>query len=355
MPEIDIKNLSQDFISVVMSTYNDEAYIGEAIQSILSQSHHDFELIIIDDGSSDKTLDIIKKYAEIDSRIRAITRENQGLSKSLNEGYRLARGNWIARMDADDISHPNRLEKQLALIQSRSADVCGTWIELFGAQQRTKRYFTEDNLIKTELLFGSPIGHATVLMRASLAKSLQYDPSFEHAEDYDYFERAAKAGWKFTNIPEILYRYRFHQKQTSSAKFDEQQVVSQRVRLRYWNSVATFYQLTPDEIQAVISLRDQVPSQNINIKTIDKVFEKILSKTNNDERAVILVNMIPLYIRIGGHGVKVYFSLNTLFRKYQIKIPLTTSFQLLFLGIFQIHVNSFIYKRLQNLYFKFSL
>jgi len=353
MPEIDIKKPLQDFISVVMSTYNDEAFIGEAIQSILSQSHHDFELIIIDDGSSDKTLDIIKKYTEIDSRIRSISRENQGLSKSLNEGYRIARGNWIARMDADDISDPYRLEKQLSWIKSSDADICGTWIELFGAQQRTKRYYTEDRLIKTELLFGSPIGHATVLMRTSLAQSLQYDPSYESAEDYDYFERAAKAGWKFTNIPEILYRYRFHQKQTSSAKFDEQQVVSQKVRLRYWNSIATFYELTPDEIQAVISLRDQAPSRMTNITSINKAFDKILRKSYNDEREIILVNMIPIYMRVGGIGIKVYFSLNTLFRKYQKTLPLTSSLQLLFLGIFHIHVNSHIYKYLQNLYLKF--
>lgn len=354
MPEIEIKKPSQDFISVIMSTYNDEAYIGEAIQSILSQSHHDFELIIIDDGSSDKTLDIIKKYAGIDNRIRGISRENQGLSKSLNEGYRLAQGHWIARMDADDISDPHRLEKQLAWIKSRAADVCGTWIELFGTQQRTKCYYTEDRLIKAELLFGSPIGHATVLMRASLAKSLQYDPSYEYAEDYDYFERAAKAGWKFTNIPEILYRYRFHQKQTSSAKFDEQQLVSQKVRNRYLNSMAMFYQLSSSEIEAVISIRDEVPSRKINIKSIDKTFDKILRKSSNDERAIILVNMIPLYMRIGGNGVKVYFSLNALFRKYQRKLPMTTSLQIIFLGIFHLHVNSFLYKRLQNLYFKFS-
>jgi len=355
MTNLDKKMHPEEYISVVMSTYNDEIFIEESIKSILYQSHQNFEFIIINDGSSDNTLEIINKYAQIDTRIRIVSRENQGLSRSLNEGYKLAQGQWIARMDADDISDQNRLEKQLAWVQLQGADICGTWIEMFGAQQRIKRYFTEDRQIKAELLFGSPIGHATVLMRSSLAKSLQYDPRCKHAEDYDYFERAAKVGWKFTNIPEILYRYRFHQKQTSTAKFNEQQLVSQEVRKRLWNSMASFYQLSHDEIVTVMNLRDREPSRKVNINTISIVFDKILLKSRDDERVVILENIIPLYMRVGGSGTKVYFSLNDLYRKYYKKLPVSTSLQLLFLGIFRVHANSFLYRHLQSLYFKFSL
>lgn len=345
---------TNDYISVVMATHNDETYIEEAIISVLSQTYKNFEFIIIDDGSSDNTLTIIRKYAEIDSRIRILSRENRGLSASLNEGYQLAKGDWIARMDADDVSVQNRLERQLYWVKLHAADICGTWIKLFGEQKRIKRYYAKDSQIKAELLFGSPIGHATILMRSSLAKSLLYDSKFKYAEDYDYFERAAEAGWIFTNIPEVLYHYRFHQRQTSSAKFQEQQLESQQVRLRHWSDRAPLYQLTPDEIQVVISMRNSEPLRKVNMCTINKAFDKILFKSSNEVREVVFASIIPLYMRISGNGTNVFFALNNLYKKYQKKLPIGTSFQLFFLGIFHIHANSTLFKWLQTFYFKFS-
>src|SRR6266550_5112154 len=104
-------------ISVVMPAYNAGAYIDEAISSILKQTFHDFEFIIINDGSSDDTASILKRYEESDGRIRVFHQENQGMIAALNCGCRLARGEYIARMDADDVSYAHRLEKQLEYIE----------------------------------------------------------------------------------------------------------------------------------------------------------------------------------------------------------------------------------------------
>jgi len=114
-------------VSIVMSVYNAQKYLDEAIESILNQTYSNFEFIIINDGSTDKSLEIIENYAKKDSRIIVINRENKGLIYSLNEGIRKANGKYIARMDADDISLPQRLEKQVEFMEkNKNIGICGT-------------------------------------------------------------------------------------------------------------------------------------------------------------------------------------------------------------------------------------
>lgn len=139
-------------ISVVMSVYNAEKYLDEALQSILNQN---FEFIIINDGSTDKSLEIIEKYKYQDTRIVLISRENRGLIASLNEGIELAKGKYIARMDADDISLPNRFEEQLKIMENdKEIVVCGSWINVFGENRKDKvsKYFEHDKQIKANLI-----------------------------------------------------------------------------------------------------------------------------------------------------------------------------------------------------------
>ncbi|HAS7841575.1 TPA: glycosyltransferase family 2 protein, partial [Vibrio cholerae] len=133
--------MSSPKISVVMSVYNGEKYLGEAIDSILKQTFSDFEFIIINDGSTDKTLEIIKSYMKKDDRIVLVSRENKGLIVSLNEGLDLAKGQYIARMDADDISIKSRFEKQIEFLDSNpDIGVCGTWVEVFGENIKSKKW-----------------------------------------------------------------------------------------------------------------------------------------------------------------------------------------------------------------------
>jgi glycosyltransferase involved in cell wall biosynthesis len=344
---------SSPTISVVMATFNDGLYISEAIDSILSQSFTDFEFIIINDGSSDNTLEIINQFAIIDPRIRVISRENQGLAISLNEGIAYASGQWIARMDADDISHPLRFERQLAWLDTHDADVCGTWIQLFGQRNQLKKYHQEDYLIKKELLFGSPIGHATVLMRRSKARQLQYDAQFDRAEDYDFFEKAAIAGWKFTNIPDLLYFYRFHPKQTSTVLYQEQQRVSQQVRRRYWSSISAVYGLNDGDIEAVINTRSLGEIVSGHSNKLNFVFNKLLSKSDREERDVIFGGLMPLYLRIAGSDKDAYQNLKKLSKKYSHPIAAGLRLQMILLSLFRIKANSRLYCYLENFYLKF--
>ena len=203
-------------VSVVMPAYNAEKYIGEAIDSILNQTFEDFEFIIIDDCSSDRTAEIIKSYT--DKRIRFYQNEhNMGVAATLNRGLDLATGEYIARMDSDDISLPERFEKQVQYMSiNPNTAVLGAAIELFGAQSG-KRYFSTDyEHLKVDLLFGNCFAHPAVMMRASCfgKGKLQYDNMFNKMEDFDMWVRTAEL-YEIASLPIILLKYRIHPEQVT--------------------------------------------------------------------------------------------------------------------------------------------
>jgi glycosyltransferase involved in cell wall biosynthesis len=211
-------------ISVVLPIYNGEKYLVEAIESVISQTFADFELIMIDDGSTDGSRKILQEYAAKDLRVKVVLRENRGLATTLNDSIDIAHGSWIARMDQDDIALPHRFQRQLEWLEKTGADISGSWVQRFGtADKRIVRLPRTDEEIKMELLFCSPFAHPTVMMRSSLARGLRYDKAWEMAEDYDFWERAAEAGWRMTNVPEVLLMYRVHAAQISTLSNDRQQ------------------------------------------------------------------------------------------------------------------------------------
>ncbi len=206
-------------ISVVMPVYNGEKYLSEAIESILCQTLSDFEFIIIDDGSTDKTLDIIQSYMRHDGRIVLISRENRGLIASLNEGLDSAKGKYIARMDADDISCKARFEKQyLFLEENPDVGVCGSWAEVFGENIKTKVWKMPfaDKELRPRLIFSVPFAHPSVMMRREIIDEtgLRYHPKYKNAEDYKFWLDLSKYT-QFSNIQEVLIKYRYHNQSIS--------------------------------------------------------------------------------------------------------------------------------------------
>ena len=197
-------------ISVVLSAYNTELFIAEAISSILDQTFTDFEFIIIDDGSTDRTLAVINRFE--DSRIKVIVNENNlGLAASLNKGMKEARGKYIARMDADDISDLKRFEIQYDFLEKHpTIDVCVTPMKLFGSEISVSGSgHATDAEIKSELVWGTPTNHATMLIRTEKVArhSLYYDESFGVGQDWKYWFDIRD----FVNIARIeavLYSYR---------------------------------------------------------------------------------------------------------------------------------------------------
>ncbi len=203
--------------------YNAETYLAEAIESILSQTFTDFELLIINDGSTDNSKKIINSFS--DNRIRLVDNEtNIKLIATLNKGIDLARGKYIARMDADDISVPTRLEKQVTFMESHpEVGVCGSWFETFGNEKKTVKYPEKDEDILMMLLHQTPFCHPTIIFRKEVFEknSIRFLPEFLHAEEYDVWVRLA-GNTRFANIPEVLLFYRQHEASVSNSFKDIQ-------------------------------------------------------------------------------------------------------------------------------------
>ncbi|HOK51408.1 MAG TPA: glycosyltransferase, partial [Bacteroidales bacterium] len=191
-------------VSVVMPVYNASSFIEESINSILQQTFSDFEFIIINDASTDNSRNIISSYT--DSRIRIIDNEqNLGVTRSLNKGIKLARGKYIARMDADDIALSNRFEKQVAFLESNpDYGLVGAYMQLLpsGAVVRVP---TTDEELKATMLFHNPFVHPAMMIRKSILvqHQLTYDESLSAAQDEDLWFRIAQY-CKIANIPEVL-------------------------------------------------------------------------------------------------------------------------------------------------------
>ena len=220
-------------VTVLMPVYNGEKYLKEAIESILNQTFRDFEFLIIDDGSADKSAEIIKSFN--DARIRLERNEtNLGLIKTLNKRLGLAKGKYIARMDCDDISLPKRLSAQVNFMEKHpEIGVCGSWVKVIGLKQEfVNRYPQKHEEARAYLLFNTPLAHPSVIIRKEVMEKheLKYDENYKHAEDYELWSRIIKHT-KLSNIPKVLLHYRMHDASVSKKNSSEQTENSDKVRL----------------------------------------------------------------------------------------------------------------------------
>lgn len=202
-------------ISVVMPVYNAEEYLDESIRSVLHQTFRNFELIIICSDPSETTRRILEKYEHLDSRVSVHFQERKGIIAARNTGSNLARGEYIAVMDADDISYPNRFEIQVQFLDDHpDIGIVGAWgdyIDKRGTVMDTACYPTNPSVIGWHLLFENCMMNLTVLIRATILKELHYyhEGGKGFSEDYDLWTRAFFLT-KIANIPESLAKYRFH-------------------------------------------------------------------------------------------------------------------------------------------------
>ena len=202
---------NQSLVTVLMPVYNAAPFLYEAIASILQQTFTGFEFIIINDGSTDNSEQIILGFN--DPRIRYIKNEtNLKLIATLNKGFAVANGKYIVRMDADDVSLNNRLECQVKYMEANTEVVmAGSWFESIGDVRKVVKYETDINLIRFKMLYQTQFCHPTVIIKKSVLKELDvlFDPTYLHAEDYDLFSRLSYK-FKVSNIPEVLLQYRVH-------------------------------------------------------------------------------------------------------------------------------------------------
>jgi glycosyltransferase involved in cell wall biosynthesis len=211
-----------------MTVYNTETYLVRSVESILAQTFDDFEFIIINDGSTDSSISILQEFQNQDRRIKLFSRDNKGLAFSLNEGLGYARGRYIARMDADDIALPERLEKQTEFLENRADSVAvGSRVMLIDSQGLSLRPFAERTTheeIDSEHLAGrggAVVHPAVTIRRDAMQKVGGYREGMEPAEDLDLFLRLAEIG-KIANLPDILLQYRMQPKSVGHTRRLEQ-------------------------------------------------------------------------------------------------------------------------------------
>jgi Glycosyl transferase family 2 len=243
--------MSAPLISVVMSVYNGDRYLAEAVESILNQSFGDFEFIVIDDGSTDRSAFLLAEYRRSDPRVQVHHQANRGLVESLNRGCGLARGKYIARMDADDIAVSDRFMRQVDFMERHpEVGVVGGAVEFINGDGRSlgiSALPTEDRKIKAGLLHNCVIVHPTVLMRREAVLSLgAYRKIVVDAEDYDLWLRVAEK-FQLANLEQVVLKRRYHSSQVSVMK-RRQQVLSV---LAAHAAAATRREGKPDPLQSL--------------------------------------------------------------------------------------------------------
>lgn len=243
--------MTAPMISVVMPVYNAEKYIAEAVDSILNQTYSDFEFIIIDDCSTDASYKILQSYVSKDNRIRLFKNDvNKKLPKTLNFGISQANGKYIARMDADDISLPERFAKQVEFMESHpEIGICGTWLVEFSKTEgkSVTPNITHEDIIVTMYFSNNCIAHPTVMMKANIFQKQNILYNENHmgiAEDYALWNECLNNNIRFHNLPIILLRYRIHDNQTTLSNFTKiqshtQQIIISNLRKYFHPAIST--------------------------------------------------------------------------------------------------------------------
>lgn len=222
-------------VSVLMSAYNSEKYVGEAIESILNQTFSDFEFVIVNDGSTDKTAEIIKKHAEQDKRINFIdNKKNAGLITALNQGLNFCNGEYIARMDSDDISLPTRFAEQVEYMDNHpECGACGTWIKKFGPGTHRDKIIKYPKVVKflDFLIYGDQVAQPSAMTRRSVIvdNNIQYNPKYKYAEDYAFWINISRHS-TVHNLQKVLLNYRWYDNNVSVVHKTMQLTCTERIR-----------------------------------------------------------------------------------------------------------------------------
>ncbi len=289
-------------ISVIMPVFNAESYLCEAIESILRQTYKDFEFIIVNDGSTDNSKSIIEEYSKKDSRIVCINNDNKGISLSLNDGILQAKGKYIARMDADDISHADRLKKQFTYMEAHPhVGVCGAWAKLFGdvKKKKVKKHPVDHNKLVAKLLFSVCFIHPTVMMRKELLLSTNnlYDPTFTSAQDYDLWERLYKHT-TFSNIPEVLLDYRVSKSSVSAKanreKNNDRFNLITSVNLRLLNRMGLNPSNSELDMHYMLGLNERIKTSKVPIVSVKKYLKRVYE--SNKKMGFLNVNYFHFFL-----------------------------------------------------------
>ncbi len=232
-------------VSVIIPAYNAEQFIGEAIQSILDQTYQNIEIIIIDDNSSDSTLEVARAYADKDSRIALVHNDtNLGIGANRAKGVAMASGTFICWQDADDISLPTRIAKQVdLLVQHPDVGVVGGWIQFFddSGEKSIRRYAKTDQKLRAKIFRYSPIAQPASMYRASCFEEVGiYDTTYRLSEDLEMLFRVGEK-YQFANVQEVVLKYRQSPTSLTAQNLREMEKATIAIRNSYKSSSAYHY------------------------------------------------------------------------------------------------------------------
>ncbi|MBD5462839.1 MAG: glycosyltransferase [Lachnospiraceae bacterium] len=280
-------------VTIIASVFNCEKYISEMLESIIAQTYADWELIIIDDASTDSTWNIIRSYDDL--RIKLFKNdENMGLTKNLNKALTLARGNYIARIDGDDVALPHRLERQVNYMESHpEVGLAGTWMQIVGRQAGILKSTLDSKRLNINLLFDAVMFHPSFMIRKSILDqyNIKYDESLKYAQDYNIEYRISQYA-DLGNIDDVLMKYRMHDAQVSVQKKEEQLSCANKTRklilnnlgidisdekLLEWAKFCLADVQDPDNCRYIEEIKDKIIVANKQKNIYDKgLLEKIL-------------------------------------------------------------------------------
>lgn len=285
-------------ISVIMSAYNEkESELRKSIDSIINQTFRDLEIIIVDDNPNNTELKTILDSLT-DERIKLIYNEkNMGLVNSLNRALKVATGEYIARMDADDISFPDRLEKQLKYLQEKDLDLVGGWLVLIDDSEEDReimKYEFPSSVegVNATVRFGSPIPHPTWLGRRKVFDELNGYRNVRYCEDYDFVLRAVYHGFKLGSIPDYVLRYRIRSTSITNSNRNKQLLLSRYIG-KNRNRIDD---VTEEELNKYIN-SDNAVTEVGYLDRFDSVRADYLRGKNKWKNAIILVTNKYFWIR----------------------------------------------------------
>lgn len=262
--------------SVIIPAYNSGEFLKEAIESIQNQTFYDLEILIINDGSTDSSSEIIQSLASKDSRIREIYKENSGIVDALNIGIENTDSEFICRMDADDISLQARIELQIQAMSTHKEIVaCGSNIIKFGAYTQKTHYPLSNTACKTTLLINNCFAHPAVMIRRNALEGIgqPYKQEYLYAEDYRLWSEISDKG-EFINISTPLLKYRIHPGQTGSKKKELQRAAHAKVASENLERMGVNC-LTASQIRAII-WPEEAESKLTSISEIARAYSVLL-------------------------------------------------------------------------------
>ncbi len=297
----------KELVSVIMPVYNNEKYLNESIESILNQSYENIELLLLDDGSEDKSLSIMENYALNDKRVRIISRCNKGVSCSVHDLIKYSSGHYISRMDGDDVSYKNRIETQLKYMKENSdISLIGSYIDI-----EITDYKNVDDQILCEKIFnfkvdkenqaikilnGNKICHGTFFGKANLFKSIEYNRDFKRTEDIDFIFNAIKQKNNIGMIDKKLYLNRVnsrfvHEQKLLDEKYNKEILIS-KIKFLYdeicKRDIYIFGsgKCSSDLVNILdrnFKLKAKKIDENMNFGTDEKEYIIILDKINSSD------------------------------------------------------------------------